>query len=160
MTSYRFPEKPIAVRASGEVKPFRALKASATDGVVAQADGPTAALVGVSGEFGAPVGGGDLSLYYGGICPLEYGDDVAFGDELTSDAQGRLVPAEPGQRYIAIAFEAGDEGAIGSGRVAHGYKPLAGEALQAAFTEAYPPGADGQVLTSDGEAWASEVVPG
>lgn len=123
MTSYRFPERPIAVSATGEVKPFRALVGTTTDGVVAQATGATGKLVGVSGEFGTPAEGGDLSMYYAGICPLEYGDDVAFGDPLTADSEGRFVLAEPGERYLAIAFEKGDEGTIGSGLIAPGFVP-------------------------------------
>lgn len=159
MTSYRFPEKPIAVKATGEVKPFRALKATSTDGVIAQASAVDDPLVGVSGEFGVGSTGGDLSMYYMGICPLEYGDNVAFGDPLTADSDGRLVPAAPGQRFIAIAYEEGDEGTIGSGLIAPGFVPLAGDALKTAFTAAYPPGVDGEVLTSDGDNWGSEALP-
>lgn len=106
-------------KAVGLVSPYRILKAGAADGEVVQASLATDKFVAVSGH----VGGTDaqIDVHVAGIVPVQYGGVVAFGDQLTSDADGKAVVAADGQRVIGIAQEGGDLDAIGSVQIAHGF---------------------------------------
>jgi hypothetical protein len=99
--------------ASGAIAPYRIVKATAADGVVAQAAAATDKMVGVSGQAGA-ADTERIDIEHAGVAPVEYGGNVAYGDPLTSDAQGRAVVAVLASRQIGIAQEAGDLGTIGS----------------------------------------------
>ncbi|EPQ1163928.1 DUF2190 family protein [Klebsiella pneumoniae] len=54
------------------------------------------------------------------LTPVVYGDDVVAGDPLTADAEGRAVPATPGQFYLGFAEYDGAEDDIGSVWIAPG----------------------------------------
>lgn len=113
-------------------KSFRAVVAiqgyliAAATGVgpaVRVAAGPTDALVAAVDELGAKAGGlADIDVV--GISSVHFGDDVAFNDPLTSDAQGRAVKAVPVEgeivRIIGFAMCDAGEGDIGTYWVAPG----------------------------------------
>ncbi|HXS18967.1 MAG TPA: DUF2190 family protein [Polyangiaceae bacterium] len=144
--SYNYPSPPVARKAAADLNPYRILKGNANDGEVLQSSAAADKHLGVSGPD-AVTSGNTASLHVDGIVPVEYGGNVAVGDPLTSDANGKAVVATAGQRSIGFAQEVGDDGTIGSAHLAPHY----------VFNIA--PGADGQVLTSTGTAWQSEVVP-
>ncbi|HED9670920.1 TPA: DUF2190 family protein [Klebsiella pneumoniae] len=54
------------------------------------------------------------------LTPVVYGDDVAAGDPLTADDEGRAVPATAGQFYVGFAEYDGAEDDIGSVWIAPG----------------------------------------
>lgn len=145
--SFNTPGVPVARKAAAAVAPYRIVKGNSNDGEVLQSAAAADGHLGVSGRDGAETGE-IVSVHLDGVCPIEYGGNVATGNPLTSDANGKAVVATAGQRYIGFAHEAGDDGTIGSVHIAPGY----------VFDVA--PGADGQVLTSTGTAWQSEAIPG
>jgi hypothetical protein len=100
------------------VNPFRFCEAGA-DGFASQANAATDKLQGISDQSGGPAGG-RFELEVQGLVPIEYGGNVANGDFLRSDANGKAIVATAGQRYGAIAFEDGDDGTIGSALIQHG----------------------------------------
>lgn len=130
--------------AAGAVAPRRIVAFGAADGrgtpAAAQAAAATDALFGVSDSLGAAAGTpADITL--SGLAEVEYGGDVAAGDLLTADAQGRAVAAArhtheenlaetytqeaetaaaAGARTIGIAMMAGVAGDIGSVHVVPG----------------------------------------
>ncbi|MDX5595312.1 capsid cement protein [Pseudovibrio sp. SPO723] len=81
-------------------------------------------ILGTSGVRGAK-DGERLDVYLDGIRPVTFGGDVAFGDPLTSDAQGRAIKAEPASGVtIAIGGHAmctATAGAVGDMHVLPGY---------------------------------------
>lgn len=74
--------------------------------------------IGVSDNLGADAAGDTLDVIVDGIALVTYGGDVAAGDLLTSDAQGRAVVAAAADRKIGVAMVAGVSGDIGSVRIA------------------------------------------
>lgn len=127
MGSYNFPLQTIARSATLAVAAHRIVRDGASDGLVVQASAATQRLIGVTGGNGIAAGGCD-SVEYAGIVPVEYGDDVAPGDPLTSDADGKAIPATAGQRIVGYACESGGLGTIGSVNVVPGYvEPTPGE---------------------------------
>jgi hypothetical protein len=81
--------------ASGACTHRRLAKATATDGVVAQASGPTDAIIGV---FDFPNGAADgerVDVVLFGIADVEFGGTVAPGVNITADASGKAVAAAP-----------------------------------------------------------------
>ncbi|HHG4777649.1 TPA: hypothetical protein ACPWIL_006085 [Pseudomonas aeruginosa] len=112
-------------RAAADVAPFRIASYDDTEGEFAQATGPNAApLMGLVGSLGA-VAGVVCDVIRSGPAELEYGAEVAFGDPLTADSDGRGVKAKPGEAFIARADEAGDEGTIGRVFLERGFVPAA-----------------------------------
>lgn len=105
--------------ASGAIAPHRIVKATSTDGVVAQAAADTDPLFGVSTQV-ATATGERLEVERAGVVPVEYGGTIAAGAFLTSDASGRAITAAAGDRFIGIAEEAGDLGTIGTMFIQHG----------------------------------------
>lgn len=147
---------PVPRKFAANVLPHRFVEATANDGEVTVANGVDAPVMGVVDEHGGTTGErGAVHLL--GVVPLEYGDDVVAGDKLRADATGRGVPAAPGEYFYAVAHENGDAGTIGSGFLCAGSVAVEAGGFAAAFTAAFPPGADGQLLTSDGTDWASEA---
>ena len=78
--------------------------------------------LGVSGIRGAAKAGARIDAYMDGIREVEFGGPVAYGDPLTSDAEGRAIVAAPGAGtsvpIIGRAMDAGDIGVIGHVHVA------------------------------------------
>lgn len=107
-------------RASGAVSPHRIVKFTTTDRVVSQASAATDKFCGVSTQVSTATGE-RIEVVRTGIAPVEYGGNVAAGDPLTSDANGKAIVATFGTRFIGIAEEQGDDGTIGSMLIAHGY---------------------------------------
>lgn len=89
---------------------YRILKASAANGTVEIASAATDKLIGVSDSLGVEASGiADVGLSgQGEVC---LGGNVAFGDELTSDANGKAITAPTTNsaqiRIIGIAHAAG-----------------------------------------------------
>jgi len=144
--SFNTPGQPVSRKAAANIAPFRILKGNANDGEVLQSAAAGDKHLGVSGADGAAAGE-PCDMFIDGVCRLEYGGNLSVGDPFTSDVDGKAILALPGQRHMGFAHENGDAGTIGSGQIAPGY----------VFGVA--PGADGQVLTSTGTTWQSEVPP-
>lgn len=86
------------------------VKASAANGTVEIASAATDKLIGVSDSLGVEANGiADISLV--GQGEVRLGGNVAFGDELTSDANGKAITAPITNsaqiRIIGIAHAAG-----------------------------------------------------
>lgn len=81
-------------------------------GEAVQASDPEQTLMGVSDSLGAKAGA-LADVIRAGISEVEYADDIAVGDRLTTDENGCAVVAGVGQPYRAIAEEDGDAGVIG-----------------------------------------------
>lgn len=114
----------LSVTAAGLIASRRILTAQAADDTYAQGSAAAGKHLCVSKD--AAGGAGDrLEAYFGGIVPLELGGNVAPGDALTSDAQGRGIVATVGSRIIGFAAEGGVLGTIGSVRIAPGFGPAA-----------------------------------
>lgn len=109
--------------ASVAVNPYRIVKATTTDGVVAQSSAASDKHVAVSGHVGAALDE-RVDVYLSGVVPVEYGGNVADGDLLTSDASGRAIVATAGSRVIGVAQEKGDLGTIGSLLIAPSIFPV------------------------------------
>ncbi|EIJ8629752.1 hypothetical protein ABRC46_001984 [Salmonella enterica] len=58
------------------------------------------------------------------LTPVIYGGDVAAGDPLTADTEGRAIPATAGQFCLGFAEYDGAEGDIGSVWIAPGRVPV------------------------------------
>lgn len=116
---------PLAINrvATGAITPYRIVKGTATDGEVTQAAAGGDKLVGVAGQVGADAAGDRIDINHAGVVPVEFGGNVAFGDELTSDANGKAVVALTTNRVIGIALENGDDTTIGSMLIAPSTKP-------------------------------------
>ena len=91
---------------SGDLVPYRIVAHAATAGMIAQAAAPSDALIGTTDELGKqPNGRADVAM--SDLPEVEAGAAVAYGDPLTSDAEGRAVKAtESGQRIIGFALTA------------------------------------------------------
>lgn len=113
MSAAAFPLLTINRHASGAIEPYRILAATATDGVLAQSTGPSSDHIAVSSNLSA-ADGERLDVEIAGIAPVQYGAVVAPGDPLTSDGDGKAVPATDADRVIGIAIEEGELDEIGS----------------------------------------------
>lgn len=114
----------ITVVCAAAVAAHRILKPSATAGQWEQASAGTDSLMCISKRAAAAGELADVEVE--GIVPLEYGGEVAAGDPLTADAQGRGVLATDDDRVIAYAWESGVLGTIGSARIALSTQPTPG----------------------------------
>lgn len=99
---------------SAAISPYRFVKGTATDGVVTQASSSKDDIVGCSGQVGADAANERLDINHSGAAPIEFGGAIAFGDALTSDANGKAVKAKDGDRVGGFALENGVDGVIGS----------------------------------------------
>lgn len=72
----------------------RFVKHGATDGAAVQATAATDKLLGISGSQGADAGA-VCDVIELGYAEVEYGGNVARGDPLTADANGKAVKAAP-----------------------------------------------------------------
>ena len=99
------------------VAAYRIVKFSA-DGTVIQAAAVTDKSIGVSTALAAASTDTRVDVIRQGIAEVTYGGNVAVGDLLTSDADGKAVAAAPAagvnNRIIGIAEVAGVSGDVGS----------------------------------------------
>lgn len=114
MSTAEFPGHRIPRRAEGAIAACRILTAGTADGLVAQAAAADDAMLGINEQYDK-VDGDHLSMCISGVCRVEYGGAVAYGDPLTADSQGRAIKATvDGSRCIGFANEAGDAGTLGT----------------------------------------------
>jgi len=103
--------------AAAVIAPFRICKPAATAGQVQQAAAATDKQFGVTTIVGAKAIGDTVDLVHTGLADVEYGGNVAAGDLLTADADGKAVVAAPAgganARIIGVAHIAGASGDIG-----------------------------------------------
>lgn len=101
-------------RADAAVGPHLIVKAGAADGSIAQASGPTTAIMGVADSLGGSTGQ-IMDTVNGGYATVIYGGIVTRGAPLTSDANGKAVVATvAGSRLIGFAVLAGAAGDKGT----------------------------------------------
>lgn len=100
--------------ADGDVTPYRVVKFSTDDDLIADVADVTDLGVGVADYLGA--GDGErLDVILVGVAPVEYGGNVTRGQRLTWDATGKAVAAAGANvRCLGIAMESGVTGDIGS----------------------------------------------
>ncbi len=121
--------------ADGAIAARRIVKAGSAAGEVAQATAVTEALIGVCVQPGGAADGGRCDICLSGVAEVDYGGNVAVGDFLTSDADGKAVAvtrhthtentagsytqnaataAAAARRSIGMAMVAGVSGDVGS----------------------------------------------
>lgn len=102
---------------AGAIAPYRIVAAGASDGIVKQATAATDKLLGCTGVGRVDAAEKRIDVCLDNVQKIEFGGDVAFGDPLTSDAQGRAIKAEPAAganvRVVGNALESGSLGVIG-----------------------------------------------
>ena len=98
--------------ADGAIGANLIVKPGGSDGTMALATGATDALMGVLLELDA-ADGDRIDIVRDGIADILYGGDIAMGDPLTSDSQGRAIAATLGQNVIGNAEVSGSLGDIG-----------------------------------------------
>lgn len=107
----------------GKTDQYRLIAPGSKDGHVSRA-GVGDKLLGASGVRGAQ-DQARLDVYLDNIRPIKFGGTVAFGDPLTSDADGRAIKADPADGVtIPIAGHAmcsATEGVVGDMHVLPGY---------------------------------------
>lgn len=97
--------------AEATVAPYTILKAGATEGGAVPASTSTDAFLGVSDN--APVAqGAAASAQVKGSALCQYGGAIAYGANVTSDANGHAVAAGVGDKVLGIAQETGIAGDI------------------------------------------------
>lgn len=90
------------------------------DGSVVQANADTSKALGVSGSR-AVVADETVEIAITGIADVKYGGNVAVGDLLTSDSDGKAVATTTaGKRVVGIAMAAGVDDDIGEVLLAPG----------------------------------------
>jgi len=91
--------------AEGVINPYRIVCHGSKDLTVVQASAATAALMGVTSEFGADAAGERVDVTMGDLPDVQYGGTVQRGDPLTSDAEGKAIKATvSGSRIIGYAY--------------------------------------------------------
>jgi hypothetical protein len=131
--SDNYPLLTVSLVAGGALSPRRIVKHGAADNVVLMAALYSDALCGITGAL-ATDSGKTCDIHKVGLVPVEYGDVVTRGQALTSDDQGRAIPAALGHRIIGFAGESGIAGTIGSCLMAPGVLNVG--AMQLSLTEA------------------------
>jgi hypothetical protein len=108
--------------AAAAIAARRIVKFDATDTTAVQAAAATDKLIGVSDLGGAS--GEPFDVIVDGIALVEYGGNVALGDLLTANADGKAVVAAPAAtasaRVIGVAMVSGVAGDIGSVKISQG----------------------------------------
>ncbi len=108
--------------ADGAVAAYRIVKPGSAEDDAAQATAVSEKLLGVSQH--AAVDNERVRVMEQGITKVEYGGNVAFGDPLTSDANGKAVAAAPSagvnNYIIGFARAAGVSGDIGRALLSQG----------------------------------------
>ena len=102
--------------ANGTIEKNRIVAFGAAEGEAVQATGDSAYL-GVSGVRGAAVAGARVDVCLDDIRDVGFGGPVAYGDWLTSDANGKAITAAPAadtqMNVIGKAMTGGVDGSIG-----------------------------------------------
>lgn len=105
------------------IKKCRIVAFGSSEGRVIHATSATEKSMGISMELDADLGD-RVDVTRAGIADVEYGGNVAAGDELTADAEGRAVVAAPGAgsnvRIVGIAEYDGVLGDIGAALIGCG----------------------------------------
>lgn len=110
--------------ADGVVPAFRFVAYGSEDGTCKTATDSDTALMGVSDSL-ATKDGQLVDVIREGIGEVMYADDVAYGDYLKPDAEGKAVVAAEGEVYMGRAEESGDNGVIGKIYLERGQLPAA-----------------------------------
>lgn len=115
----------IPATAGAAVLPRRIVKPGAAAGLAIQAAAATDKLWGVSDSLGAAAAGDRLAVYLSGdAVEIEVGGNIARGDLITADANGKAVTAAPAAgaacRTIGVANDSYVAGDIGEFRLAPG----------------------------------------
>ncbi len=104
-----------SLTATTAIAAYRLVNYGAADGAGVPAADATKFIVGVNSEVAAAIGERASIHSVGNIADVEYGGNVARGDPLTSDAQGRAIKATTtGQHCVGYAEVSGVSGDIGS----------------------------------------------
>jgi len=107
---------PLSFTAAAAIYAHRIVAATDTEGVVAQGAADTDALIGVTGPRGTEAADRRVDVFLGGPQQVTAGGVFAFGDPVTSDAEGKAVAAAPetgvNARIIGIALETGAADAL------------------------------------------------
>ncbi len=108
--------------AGAAIAAYRIVKQS-DDNTVVQAAAVSDGLCGIANNLGAE-NGKRVDVVMDGVYEVEYGGNVAVGDPLTSDANGKAVAAAPAagtnNRIIGFALQAGVSGDIGTCQISPG----------------------------------------
>ncbi|WP_174866801.1 capsid cement protein [Pectobacterium polaris] len=102
----------------------RLIVRGAVEGAVIQATGGTALIIGVSTAVDGAIGD-TVDVIRSGLAMVTYGAEVTADQPLTSDADGRAIPATAGTFVIGYAEYDGEEDDVGSVWIAPGQLPAA-----------------------------------
>lgn len=94
---------------AGAIGAYRLVKGTATDNTVAQAAAGTDKIVGATKDVYCDAAGDRIDIVHTGYVRLQAGGNIAFGDLLTSDANGKAVVVADGQRIGAMSLENVDQ---------------------------------------------------
>ncbi len=105
--------------ASGAIAPYRIVARDAGGAkTVKQAAAAANPICGVSGVRGSAKAQQHIDVYMDDVRIVEFGAAVNAGDPLTADADGKAIPAVPGDdktiRIIGFALETGGAGVLGA----------------------------------------------
>lgn len=110
--------------ASGAISKLLLCTLAATAGVVEQATNASTNLIGIADPGGDVADGERIEVITHGFSEVVYGGNIANGDPITADANGKAVKAAPaaGVQVPIIGFAVGDGelDVIGSIRIAPG----------------------------------------
>ena len=103
--------------AAGEIGAHRIVAFGDADAEAKQAEGGSAALIGVSDELGAEEAGEPIDVILDGIAYVELGGEVTRGKPVTADSDGKAVEASDGDFIVGYAMHTGTDGDLGSVRI-------------------------------------------
>ena len=108
--------------AGGSISEYRVVKFGADDRIALQATAATEKFAGVAGlpKGASAITGDSIDVIKSGVADILYGGNVAVGDFLTSDDEGRAVVAVDGDNLIGIAQITGVEGDLGAVQIQFG----------------------------------------
>jgi len=105
--------------AEAAITPYRIVKFGSADSNVVPASASADALLGICGQVGGDLGK-RVDIVLDDIAEVEFGGSITRGDWLTSDANGKAIPAAAGANVIGRAMVSGVVGDIGTCLIAHG----------------------------------------
>lgn len=111
-------------RAETDIAPFRFVAYGPDDGTAIQSTNAADAKLGVSDSLGAAEGQ-MADVIRQGIGEVEYAANIAAGDPLNADADGKAVVVAAGEPYAARAEHEGVAGTIGNVWLEAGVVPAA-----------------------------------